>query len=226
MVYVEKLTEHAQKQDVFRLEEDTTRLTVDVIGKVVLDVRFNMQRGENDCIKALREQVHFLPNETLDPFVMWRPYGIYRRWVNARIMNKYIGKVLDERFASKEVTTTKRQRKRTIIDLALDSYVSNAGDVEKDAAAAAASNEPLVMDAEFRKGAITQIRLVVFLYLLPYTHLMYQQSLPLRRPRHHLLNDLLRLSPPHEASQMPPTHPRRTRSRSRTSLPNSRKHQS
>lgn len=160
MVYVEKLTEHAQKQELFRLEEDTTRLTVDVIGKVVLDIRFNMQRGENDCINALREQVHYLPNETMDPLVMWRPYGIYRRWRNSRIMNEYIGKVLDERFASKEATAGKKQRKRTIIDLALDSYISGDGDMENDAAASTTSNEPPAMDAEFRKGAITQIRSV------------------------------------------------------------------
>lgn len=38
LVFVEILEEHAQKQDVFRLEEAATRLTVDIIGKVVLYV--------------------------------------------------------------------------------------------------------------------------------------------------------------------------------------------
>ncbi|KAI5365287.1 putative cytochrome P450 [Septoria linicola] len=157
-IYVEKLTEHAQKQDLFRLEEETTRLTIDVIGKVVLDIRFNMQRGENECIDALREQVHHLPNNTMDPFTMWRPYGIYRRWRNVRIMKRYIGKVLDERFATKAAPTSKKQRKRTIIDLALDSYLTGTSDVEE----ATSDNEPQVMDAEFREGAITQIRVFLF----------------------------------------------------------------
>lgn len=88
LVYVEKLNEHADKGDVFRLEEATTRLTIDVIGKVVLDVHFNMQRGENPCIEALREQVHLLPNEgTTNPFEMWYPWGIYRRWMNDRLVS-------------------------------------------------------------------------------------------------------------------------------------------
>lgn len=176
LVYVEKLTEHAQKQDLFRLEEDTTRLTVDVIGKVVLDVRFNMQRGEDECINALREQVHYLPNETLNPFAMWHPYGMYKRWKNDRIMKRYIGKMLDERFASKEVVNEKNQRKRTIIDLALDSYISSGGDVEEKLDSSATTNLPQVMDAEFREGAITQIRSVIIFFsffFLKYIHDLY-----------------------------------------------------
>lgn len=168
LVYVEKLTEHAHKQDLFRLEEDTTRLTVDVIGKVVLDVRFNMQRGEDECINALREQVHYLPNETLNPFAMWHPYGMYKRWKNDRIMKRYIGKMLDERFASKEVVNEKNQRKRTIIDLALDSYISSGGDVEEKLDSSATTNLPQVMDAEFREGAITQIRSVIIFFFLSF----------------------------------------------------------
>lgn len=166
LIYVEKLGQHAHLGEIFRLEEDTTRLTVDVIGKVVLDVRFNMQRGEDECINALREQVHYLPNETLNPFVMWHPYGMYKRWKNDRIMKRYIGKVLDERFASKENNNNnnkrKNLRKRTIIDLALDSYLSAGGHVEENVDSSATTHRPQVMDAEFRKGAITQIRVCLF----------------------------------------------------------------
>lgn len=87
-VYVEKLNEHADKDDVFRLEEETTRLTIDVIGKVVLDLHFNMQRGDDPCIEALREQVHLLPNEgSQNPLEMWHPWGIYRRYKNDKIVS-------------------------------------------------------------------------------------------------------------------------------------------
>ncbi|PPJ52103.1 hypothetical protein CBER1_09613 [Cercospora berteroae] len=164
LIYVDKLTEYAKKNEVFRLEEETTRLTVDVIGKVVLDVRFNMQRGNNECIDALREQINLLPNETFNPFAMWRPYGIYRRWRNNRVMHRYIGKVLDERFATKETPAKeKKARKRTIIDLALDSYLTGEEDLEnEDPNAVATSNDHPIMDAAFREGAITQIRIFLF----------------------------------------------------------------
>lgn len=72
VIFTEKLAEHAEKGEVFRLEEDVTRLTVDVIGNVALDLQLGTQRGENEMITAFREQVHLVPNEgAADPFKMW-----------------------------------------------------------------------------------------------------------------------------------------------------------
>ena len=104
IVFTDKLAEHAKMGEVFRLEEDATRLTGEIIGNVVLDLQLGTQRGENEMITAFREQVHLVPNEgAADPFKMWYPTGIYRRWRNNRIMDAYIGKVLDERFAKQGV---------------------------------------------------------------------------------------------------------------------------
>ncbi|EME42887.1 hypothetical protein DOTSEDRAFT_153057 [Dothistroma septosporum NZE10] len=159
LIYVKKLTNYAERNQVFRLEEDTTRLTVDVIGKVTLDLRFDMQRTDNPCIMALREQVNLLPNEGLsNPLEMWYPAGIYRRWKNQRIMVDYIGKVLDEKYATAEPKATKGQKKRSIIDLALNSYTSGETDLEE----MTTNGQLPKMDAEFRTGAITQIRTFLF----------------------------------------------------------------
>lgn len=80
-------------------------------------------------------------------------------------MNSYIGKVLDERFARAGALSEKRegerkQRKRVIIDLALEAYQSQrfGGEVEKGQTNA----QPPQMDAEFRQAAITQIRTFIF----------------------------------------------------------------
>jgi cytochrome P450 len=160
LVYSQVLDEHAASDKVFRLEEVTTRLTIDVIGKVVLDLRFNMQRGENACIEAMREQVHLLPNEgSLNPWKQYNPSAIYRRWRNDRIMTQYIGKVLDERFASKNGASIERaKRSRTIMDLALDSYLTGEGQDEKKAGDGVAPQ----LDEAFKQGAITQIRVFLF----------------------------------------------------------------
>ena len=63
IVFTEKLSEHADKGEAFRLEEDATRLTFDIIGNVALDIELGTQRGENEMITAFREQVHLVPNE-------------------------------------------------------------------------------------------------------------------------------------------------------------------
>lgn len=80
-------------------------------------------------------------------------------------MIAYIGKVLEKRFARSETTKgdekpgQKKQRKRAIIDLALDSYLSQqqGSEIEKGEKMAAP-----VMDAEFKRMAITQIRTFLF----------------------------------------------------------------
>ena len=160
IVFTEKLAEHAKKEEVFRLEEDATRLTVDIIGKVALDLQLGTQRGENEMITAFREQVHLVPNEGMqNPLQMWYPSGIYRRWRNARIMNSYIGKVLEDRFASQGTVLNgapgrKKQRKRVIVDLALEAYHSQEAEAGIKSSAG--------IDEEFKRMATTQIRTFIF----------------------------------------------------------------
>jgi hypothetical protein len=95
---------------------------------------------------------------------MWyNPVHIYKRWRNSVVMNKYLGKVLDKRFsqAGQQSSNTvqpgqKKQRKRAIIDLAFQAYQSQVQD------GAGTSDAMPVMDAEFKKSAITQIRTFIF----------------------------------------------------------------
>ena len=163
VIFTEKLAEHAEKGEVFRLEEDATRLTVDIIGKVCLDQQLGTQRGEHEMIAAFRDQVHLIPNEGLqDPLKMYRPTGIYRRWRNGRIMSGYIDKVLEQRYAkdksaSNGAIVQKKQRKRVIIDLALEAYRSQQAD-----SGHVQSKSGTGIDEEFKQAAITQIRTFIF----------------------------------------------------------------
>lgn len=164
-VFLSKLEEHVEAGDVFKLEEATTRLTIDIIGKVALDLDFNMQKGENECITAFREQVHLLPNG-LSALEMWYPWGIWRRWRNQKIMVAYIGKVLDERFAKRLAETEGEKRvparkRRTVLDLALDSYLSGVSE-DEEKVEHVQDGPPPAMDSEFKAGVITQIRTFIF----------------------------------------------------------------
>lgn len=47
LIFVDTLQKHAEKGHAFRLEEEATRLTVDIIGKVTMNVELGTQRGEN-----------------------------------------------------------------------------------------------------------------------------------------------------------------------------------
>ncbi|KAK3717209.1 hypothetical protein LTR37_005918 [Vermiconidia calcicola] len=158
IIFVEKLGEHADKGEVFRLEEDATRLTVDIIGKVALEVDLGTQRGEHEMVTAFREQVHLLPNEGMsDPFKMYYPSGIYRRWRNMRIMKGYIGNVLEERFARQDQRSNseKKERKRAIVDLAIEAYREQSTEIEQTKASTG-------LNQEFKQAAITQMLTFVF----------------------------------------------------------------
>jgi cytochrome P450 len=133
-----------------------TRLTVDVIGKVALDMELDTQRSDNPMISALREQVHLIPNTgTYNPLVGWNPLGMYQRWRNSKIMVSYLDKVLEDRFAHREsqYQGEKKPRKRTMIDLAVESYQSQT---------ASSSTNTNGLDPDFKKNAIVQIRVFVF----------------------------------------------------------------
>lgn len=131
---------------------------VDIIGKVTLDMQLNTQRVDSPMISALREQVHLVPNTgTLDPIAGWNPIGIYHRWNNSRIMCAYLSKIIDERIANIEADTVtnggKKPRKRTMIDLALESYRSRT---------ASTTTKSKGLHPDFKKHAITQIRIFIF----------------------------------------------------------------
>jgi cytochrome P450 len=163
-------------------------LTVDIIGKVALDMQLNTQRENNPMVTALREQAHLVPNSgALNPLAGWSPIGIYKRWRNSRIMVSYLDKVLEDRLANQQPNPSgeKKPRARTIIDLALESYRYQT-----------ASPSLTSLPNDFKTHAITQIRIFLFaghdttssaityaLYLLQ----KYPQTLSLLRAEHNAL---------------------------------------
>lgn len=160
LVFTQKLASHAATHKAFRLEEDATRLTVDIIGKVTLDLHLDTQRGENEMITAFREQVTLLPNEGfMDPLKMVWPSGIYKRWRNSRVMERYLGKVLEKRLAKEGMNGRvegKKERKRVIVDLALQEYQK----MQSEEGGEVMANGGI--DEKFKKAAITQIRTFIF----------------------------------------------------------------
>lgn len=92
---------------------------------------------------------------------MWWPSGIYKRWRNSRIMNRYLGRVLEERLskqsqAANERAGQKSERKCVIVDLALQEYHKQQPLQQGQATSAS------LMDEKFKEMAITQIRSFIF----------------------------------------------------------------
>lgn len=148
-VFCQVLEDRAKTCRPFRMEHHATRLTIDIIGKVVLDTRFNSQLSENDLVSAFESQVRWIPTgsvlNVLEFINIFRPLVIrYNTWK----MNRYISNELEKRFASRE----KRGKTKHVIDLALETYLK-----ENQTKGATGS-----LDPEFKRRAIDNVNIFIF----------------------------------------------------------------
>ncbi|KAI9894092.1 MAG: hypothetical protein M1814_004862 [Vezdaea aestivalis] len=117
-----KLTKHAENKELFKLEEATTRLTVDIIGRVVLDYHLDCQNTDNEFLTCFRKTVLWTPRAyEMNPFVIYSPVAKFYKWWYGRRMNRYVADILDQRYLSQKGISTKSRRKPAI-DLALDEF--------------------------------------------------------------------------------------------------------
>lgn len=64
------LDEHAAKKEVFRMEEEATKITIDVIGKAICAHDFKcLTRDDNEFVTTLRKTLSWMPHpQPLNPF--------------------------------------------------------------------------------------------------------------------------------------------------------------
>ncbi|KAF2772021.1 cytochrome P450 [Teratosphaeria nubilosa] len=154
LIFNEILTTRAKNDELFRMERDTTRLTVDIIGKVTLDYALDCQKGPNELVDAFMNQVRwqcigvqFNPWEMID----W-PFRIsYQRWLTYK-MDRYIKKRLNERFATRE----QRGKSRAVVDLALQEYLKEVKGMTDDV------SKVQILDPEFEKAVINNMKVFLF----------------------------------------------------------------
>ncbi|KAH3912265.1 hypothetical protein HBI56_005760 [Parastagonospora nodorum] len=154
---VKILDEHASAERIFRLEEETTKITIDVIGKVICDHDFKSLTTDNEFMTTMRNTLSWMPDmQSINPFHIYHPLrAMFQKYYKYK-MDKYIGKVLDERFAvsGAKQASDRKTRKKTGIDLALEEYFSEKG---QDVNAT-----DVTMDTEFRKAAIDNLLILLF----------------------------------------------------------------
>ncbi|KAK3169850.1 hypothetical protein OEA41_009234 [Lepraria neglecta] len=151
--FCEILQELSREGKVFRMKDLTDNLTMDVIGRVVLDAKLNSQKHSNPLVDGLRMQVKWLVfGGEANPLARFNPMRPLVLWYNKRRMNKYVSREIDSRFAKlqSEGVHSKKGNK-SIIDLVLAAYMSeNAG------------RDPQVLDKTFKKFTMSQIKLFLF----------------------------------------------------------------
>lgn len=152
-VFCDIMAENARNNKLFRMEQASTRLTIDIICKLVLDIDLDSQKGPNELVDAFNSQVHWQEmGVQFNPSELWdirRPImQAYNNWK----MNRYLRTRLDERFA----TRATRGKTKHVIDLALESYLKEVKGGSGD------TTDVKSLDSEFKIGAVSNMRTFVF----------------------------------------------------------------
>ncbi|KAL8685884.1 MAG: hypothetical protein Q9218_007489, partial [Villophora microphyllina] len=148
------LSDYAAQGKVFQLEDAATRLTVDIIGDVTLDMPLQAQTTENKLVNAFRNQLNWMPiPNDLNLFRKYNPWKFVQHRMNTRIMNNYLDDLLEKRFAVRQQEEKARTNKRNkpIIDLALDAYLNETQQSEVSS-----------LPAPFKRSAIDQFKTFLF----------------------------------------------------------------
>lgn len=126
------------RSDMFQMEEMTVRMTFDVIARVVMDKRLHYQLHDNALAAALRSSIEWTSwRGQLNPLAFLSPKPLVH-WRNSRVMNRYIGLEIDQRFS--EMTASGETAKdgeagddqsKSILSLLINDLVGEAGSIDK-----------------------------------------------------------------------------------------------
>ncbi|KAF9699896.1 hypothetical protein EKO04_002457 [Ascochyta lentis] len=149
-IFRKDLFRRAQEGEVFPFEGHALSLAIDVIGRVALDTKLNIQGRTNPWISALLHQRQWAAfGLEMGIWMLINPMRYYHMWNNRRIMDKYINRDLDNRYSAMQGDT----KSKTIIDLALSGYKSEGSST---------SNAAGALDPVFRKYAQSQMKVFIF----------------------------------------------------------------
>lgn len=178
-VFSQILAEKAKTGEIFQLEEVATRLTIDVITKLTMDLNLDSQHSDPQIFTTFRKQISVMSLVVYDEWIKDMAFrlvsGIYL-WYNGRKLDTCIGQEIDKCYArrrsekmnlgaTKEVkspskATQERTNSRYIFDLAFDTYQSAAGGpYGRQADNSTADTD---MNPTFRQSAIVQIKTFIF----------------------------------------------------------------
>lgn len=166
LIFLDILLEKGKTNELVSLDALSTRYTIDIIGKIVMDTDFRAQLDPepHPIVTTFRRQVDLMPSASsvspLDDINLKREVKI---WLNMRKLDALLGAEIDKRAAARNAanaangTTEKKgfkDRKRSVIELALDAYDNEAVNTGE--------NKSPGMNASFRTLAIDSIKTFIF----------------------------------------------------------------
>ena len=150
LVFHKVLSKLAESQEVFQMESVAMKLSFDVIGRLVLNLALNSQRTNDVLVDAFRKQIQFLSsaNTWSSPLAGINPIRQWKIEANSKVIHRYLGRILDNRFAQIDEDNDEDEVESCIMDKALYTYNTEIKGSRRGSKRS--------MDASFRKLAIDQ----------------------------------------------------------------------
>ncbi|KAF2256296.1 cytochrome P450 [Trematosphaeria pertusa] len=156
-VFCDLLHNHAQRAAMFQLENLTIKLTIDIIGAVSVNSRWNYQLRDHPLASALRTQIEWTTFGTeMNPFNRYHILRPLILWYNNRRLGNLINSEIMKRYKELRNSSTGKgdsavKPSKSIITLTLKEYLK-----EKDISVAETPSK------EFLEVASAQLRLFLF----------------------------------------------------------------
>lgn len=156
-IFVTKiLSKLADSGEIKPLDDALARLTIDIMGHVVLDHDLNSQTSENEMVDGFRGSVRWSPKTvTTNPFQNLNPMMYIMQWYYTRVTDNYLKTVIKQRIAmrpSDSAASGKKPGRRPAIDMAVDEFLVAGSD----------DGKPGVVDARFLQIATDQMKTFMF----------------------------------------------------------------
>ncbi|KAL2060699.1 hypothetical protein VTL71DRAFT_9340 [Oculimacula yallundae] len=158
LIFKRRLGELADSGNIAPIEDALARLTIDIMGHIILDHDLNSQTGINTLVEAFRSAVDWTPNPVLTHAIFsLNPVRAFAHWYYTRIMDGYIRRVIQSRLDMRGLTadlpdTRTKDSRRPIIDLAIDQYLLDE----------ATQDKVITVDENFHRLAIDQMKTFLF----------------------------------------------------------------
>jgi len=158
MIFKKVLEKASDSGDFLQIEKAIAFLATDIMGHVMLDHDLNSQTRDNSLVNAFQRTISWSPDGVIvGSLKNLNPIMPLVHWYNARLIDRYLTKVIDDRYKirSEEVFEKPLRRKgKPAIDLALDEYLA-----EEAQSGIKVSGEP---DMAFKRFAIDQMKTFLF----------------------------------------------------------------
>ncbi|OJD29357.1 cytochrome p450 [Diplodia corticola] len=115
------LRKNAESGGLFCLEEATFRLTLDIIGLVILDTSFDYQLSGSEFPTRLRSLVEWTSfGAEVNPFRRWNPVRPLMCWYQGRYVDKFIREELKKAMSRRR--SEKINKQESVASMAFDRY--------------------------------------------------------------------------------------------------------